>query len=103
MRAKNGVALAVASTSTSELTVEPLAGEQMCTPNVDGALQAVELGHNHQRVRARCYGVRRSQDRCDAAGGDGVRVELFGGITEGVQVIVAVPLDCVDRRSGEDS
>jgi hypothetical protein len=33
-----------ASTSTGELTVEPLAGAQMWTPFDDGALHAVEVG-----------------------------------------------------------
>jgi hypothetical protein len=36
--------VAAASTSTGELTVEPLVGAQTCTPFEDGALHAVEVG-----------------------------------------------------------
>lgn len=41
MRARVPVILAAARTLTGELTVEPLTGEQILTPAVEGAVQVV--------------------------------------------------------------
>ena len=91
------LSFAVASTSTGELTLEPLAGRQMLTPSEAGSI--AEIRDNEEAIEAvgTRDGVGRARSLGNGCGRNRIHVQLFGGVVECIQVVVIVPLDLVDR------